>query len=155
LDIDGIPGESTDAKYKDQIHVQSWTVGVTQPHSPHSGGGSTAGKAAFADFSFVAAASKASPTLLLKCADGSAISKAVLTAVASGKDQYVMEQWILSGVAVTSFQSAASGVGGAAPVDQFSLAYSKIQFQFQSQNEKGAASGTTTVGWNLSTNTKI
>jgi type VI secretion system secreted protein Hcp len=38
LKIDGIPGESTDSKHKDEIDVLSWSWGETQETAPPSEG---------------------------------------------------------------------------------------------------------------------
>ena len=39
LKIDGIDGESTDAKHKGEIDLQSWGFGASQSGTMHSGGG--------------------------------------------------------------------------------------------------------------------
>ena len=43
LKIDGIPGESTDAKHKDEIDVLSWSWGANQTGTMSYGGGGGAG----------------------------------------------------------------------------------------------------------------
>src|SRR5919109_5362234 len=87
LKIEGIVGESTDDKHKNEIEVESWSWGATQTGSAAHGGGGGAGKVAMQDFHFVARTSKASPGLLLACATGEHIKKAVLTCRKAGKEQ--------------------------------------------------------------------
>ena len=45
LDLDGIPGESQDEKFKDKIQVLSWSWGASNVSSVAGTGGSGAGKA--------------------------------------------------------------------------------------------------------------
>ena len=44
LKLDGIKGESADAKHKDEIDIESFSWGMTQPASSHLAGGAGAGK---------------------------------------------------------------------------------------------------------------
>ena len=68
LKIDGIDGESQDAKHKNEIHIESWSFGATQGGTSGSGGGGGAGKVSMQDFHFVMGVNKASPKLMLACA---------------------------------------------------------------------------------------
>jgi len=52
LKIDGIEGESTDSKHKNEIELQSFSWGATQPGSAGHGGGAGVGKVQVHDFSF-------------------------------------------------------------------------------------------------------
>ena len=72
LRLDGIPGESLDAKHKGEIDVLSWSWGESQEIAATPGGGSGAGKVAMTDLHVSANLSKASPQLLLACAAGNA-----------------------------------------------------------------------------------
>ncbi len=78
LEIDGIAGESTDARHKDQIELLSWSWGVTNIVSSGGGGGSGAGKPQFQPFVFTHRYDKASPKLMLACASGKHFAKAML-----------------------------------------------------------------------------
>ena len=49
LMLDGIKGESNDAKHKGEIDVKSFSWGVSQTGAGHTGLGSGAGKAEFQD----------------------------------------------------------------------------------------------------------
>ncbi len=50
LKIEGIAGESTDAKHKGEIEVESFSWGVSQSASPSPGVGGAAGAATVAGF---------------------------------------------------------------------------------------------------------
>jgi type VI secretion system secreted protein Hcp len=53
LKLDGIDGESADAKYKGAIEILSFSWGVSNAGSHGSGSGGGAGKASFQDLHFV------------------------------------------------------------------------------------------------------
>lgn len=63
LKIDGIQGESTDAKHEGEISTLSWSWGETQATTPGAGGG--AAKVSMQDFRFSKAVDKTSPKLML------------------------------------------------------------------------------------------
>src|SRR4051812_1850421 len=66
LEIDGIKGESTDAKHPGSMAVDSFSWGAT--HSAgQSGGGGGAGKVKFHDVSITKSVDKASPLLFQAC----------------------------------------------------------------------------------------
>ena len=84
LKLDGIEGESHDSKHKNEIDVQSWSWGQSQTGTHGSGGGGGAGKVSMQDFHFVMGVNKSSPKLMLACATGEHIKKAVLTCRKAG-----------------------------------------------------------------------
>ena len=104
LKVDGIPGESADAKHKDEIDVLAFSWGVSQAGAASSGGGGASGKAAFDDLLVVARTSKASPQLWLACAEGKHIKSAVLTCRRGGKAPVEFLTIVLSDVVVSSYE---------------------------------------------------
>lgn len=78
LQIDGIKGESQDAKHKDWIECTSVHWGILQPRSAtaSTGGGHTAERAELKEISFTKIADLASPILMQTCAMGKTIPKA-------------------------------------------------------------------------------
>src|SRR3982751_4148187 len=87
LKVEGIDGESHDSKHPGWIDIDSWSWGATQPGAHAAGGGGGAGKVAMQDFHFTMKVNKSSPKLMLACANGQHIPKAVLTCRKAGKDQ--------------------------------------------------------------------
>ena len=62
--LDGIDGESTDDKHKNEIEVDSFSWGVTQSGTAgRTGTGRGAGKASIQDLHFTSKVNKASPKL--------------------------------------------------------------------------------------------
>ena len=117
------------------------------------GGGGGAGKASFQDLHFSTKASKASPKLFLNCAIGEHIPKAVLTVRKAGKEQQEYYKITLSHLLVSSFQSGAGG--GPTVMDQFSLNFSKIEFEYKEQKADGTLGAAVKSGYDLGANKKV
>ncbi|WP_028067491.1 Hcp family type VI secretion system effector [Solirubrobacter soli] len=154
LRIDGIAGESTDAKHKGEIAVQTFLWGETQSGSPVGGGGG-AGKLNAGPLILTARASKASPLLLLACASGQHIKSAVLSARRSGagKAQIDFLTITLNDVVITSFEVNANTENG--PVDEVSLAFAQIAVDYREQNADGSPGAVTHAGWDVKANKKL
>src|SRR5258707_5440107 len=79
LKIDGVAGESLDAKHKGEIELESFSWGESQQGAAAASGGAGAGKGQMHDFHFAMRMNKASPQLLLACASGQHLKSAILT----------------------------------------------------------------------------
>ena len=153
LKIDGILGESTDARHKDEIDVLSWSWGVENAGGgAGSRGGGRASKATFEDVHFVSTISRASPTLFLSCATGthhkSAVLSGVRTAAKGASREFLKYQ--LSDVSVTSDHH--SGGDDDPAVEAFSLNYAKIEITYTPQSASGAAGTPIRAGFDVKAN---
>jgi type VI secretion system secreted protein Hcp len=154
LKIDGIPGESTDAKHKDWIEVTSFNQKMEQPASAtaSSVGGATAERVNFGTFDIVHLMDKASAKIYEACASGKHIKEVTLELCRAGGDQmkYVeikLEQVIISSVAT----GGASGEGF--PSETISFSYGKIKWIYtQQKRTDGTGGGNVSAGWDLTTN---
>jgi type VI secretion system secreted protein Hcp len=155
LKIEGIDGESTDDKHKGTIDIESWSWGVAQQGTHSGGGGGGAGKAAFSEFSCTTTVSKASPKLMLACANGEHIKKAVLTVRKAGKEQQEYLVITLSDLLVSSYNVGDSPGGDVAVVDAFTLNYSKIEMEYKEQKADGSLGGAVKAGYDVKANKKV
>jgi type VI secretion system secreted protein Hcp len=155
LKIDGIDGESQDAKHKNEIQIESFSWGATQTGTFAFGGGGGAGKVQMQDFHFVMKHNKASPKLLLACAEGEHIKKAVLTARKAGKDQQEFMKVTMSDVLVSSYQTGGSANGDEIPMDQISLNFAKIEHEYKEQQASGSLGGVVKAGYDLKQMKKV
>jgi type VI secretion system secreted protein Hcp len=155
LKVDGIEGESTDAKHKNEIQLESWSWGESNAGIGHAGGGHGAGKVAMQDFHFVMKMNKASPKLFLACATGEHIPKAVLTCRKAGGTQEEFLKVTMTDLLVSSYQTGGSGHSDIVPTDQVSFNFAKIEFEYKVQNEKGATTGAVKTGYNVKTQQKV
>ncbi len=155
LKIDGIAGESTDSKHKGEIDIESFSWGVTQSGAHAAGGGGGAGKASFQDFHFVMKINKASPKLMLACANGEHIKKATLVCRKAGKEQQEFMTVTMSDLLISSFQTGGSGHGDILPTDQISLNFAKIEFEYKEQKADGTLGGAVKAGYDLKANKAV
>jgi type VI secretion system secreted protein Hcp len=154
LKIDGVPGESPDAKHKGEIQLESFSWGEASPGGAASGGGGGAGKVQMQDLVFSMAVSKASPKLMLACATGKHHKEAVLTVRKAGKTQQEFLVFKFKDVVVTSYQIGGSELGDA-PMDQASLGFSTIQMEYKPQKADGSLDAPVKAGWDLKQNKAI
>ncbi len=154
LKFDGVEGDSSDAKHKNEIEIESFSWGATQTGT-FGGGGAGAGKVQFQDFHFVTRVSKASPTLFLKCASGEHIKIATLSARKAGQAQQDFMHIKIEDVLVSSYQSGGSAGSDAVPTDQVSLNFAKIEFSYAVQRADGTLDAPVKAGWDIKLNKKV
>jgi type VI secretion system secreted protein Hcp len=152
--IDSVPGECTDDKHKDWIAVFSYSHGVSQ-----SGGGSVsshgnrvAGKCDHQDFHLTKRTDKSSPKLFKQCCDGKHYPKVTVEICMDTGAQEVMQRFTLEHVLVTSL-SCGGGHGQENPVENVSLNYGKIKWEYIPLDVKTGAKGAVVpCEWDLMTN---
>lgn len=152
LKIDGIPGESTDAKHKNEIDVLSFSFGESQTGTFAFGGGGGSGKVQMQDFHFVMNINKASPKLFLACATGEHIKSAILTARKAGKEQQEYLKVTMSDLLVSSFQTNGSGGSDPLPMESIALNFSEIEIEYKDQTAQGGLGGSTKAKYSLKEN---
>jgi len=155
LKIDGIDGESADSKHKGEIDLMSWSWGEAQGGTHGTGGGGGAGKVVMQDFHFVMKINKASPKLMLACADGEHIKQAILVCRKAGKDQQEFLKITFKDLLVSSYQTGGHGSADVIPVDQISLNFSSIQQDYKEQKPDGTLGGAVSAGWDVKANKKL
>jgi type VI secretion system secreted protein Hcp len=155
MTIDGIKGESADDKYKEAIDVLAWSWGMTQSGTAHTGGGAGSGKVSVQDLSFTKYIDKASAALMLSCANGKHLKDAKLTIRKAGGDsplEYV--ELKLEDVIVAAVSTGGSG-GEDRLTENVVLNFGKVTFKYSQQDNKGAAKGNETMGWDVAANKKL
>ncbi|MGH9665356.1 MAG: Hcp family type VI secretion system effector [Bryobacteraceae bacterium] len=149
LKIDGVDGESEDAKHKAEIQLESWTFGETNTGTSSYGGGMGAGKVQMQDFHFTMKVNKATPKLFLFCATGEHVKKAVLTCRKAGKEQQEYLKWTFSDLLISSYQTGGHGSSDVVPLDQISLNFSKVEVEYKEQKADGTLGGPIKAGYDL------
>jgi type VI secretion system secreted protein Hcp len=153
LKIDGIEGDSLDKQHKGEIEVLSWSWGESQS-TPSPGGGAGAGKVNLQDAQFTMLTSKASPKLFLAGASGQRFKAATLTCRRSDQSTPVFLKITLSDVLVSSFSTNGAS-SEQLPIDQLSLNYSKIVYEFIPQKPDGSPDTAVKAGWDVKGNKAI
>lgn len=138
IKFDGLKGESTDAKHKDEIDVEAWSWGETHTAGPGGGGGGGVGKVSMQDFHFVMRLNSASIGLMKACATGQHIKEAMLSARKAGKGQQEYLVVKFQDVLISSYQTGGSEGGGIVPTDQVSFNFAKIDVEYRQQKSDGS-----------------
>jgi type VI secretion system secreted protein Hcp len=134
LKLDGIDGESTDDKHKNEIEIESWSFGATQ--TPASGAtGRSAGKSCVSDISMVKFVDKASPALFRAAVVGAHIPTAVITVRKAGDKQQEYLIYTMSDVLVSSVSQSG---GGDVPTESLSLNFASIKISYRVQKPDGS-----------------
>jgi len=128
LDIPGAPGESTDPVHASQIDVLAWSWGMSNSGSAVGGVGGT-GKFSAQDVSFTKYVDKASPLIMLHCANGSHFATATLYVLKAGATPNDYIKIILTDVLVTSVSTGGSG-GEDKLTENVTLNFSKVEFDY-------------------------
>ena len=136
FDTPNIPASATDAEHAGEIEVLSWSHGFVQPTSPtRSATGAGVEQANHQNFVFTKYLDASTNELLKACWSGRQIGKATLTCyrsdgAADNKPveylQVVMEHVVISNYSI-------SGGPGDIPVENISLDYGIIQYNYREQ----------------------
>src|SRR5688572_13595385 len=152
LKIASIEGESSDAKHKNEIDVLSWSWSESQSGTHASAGEVSAHKVNMNDISFTMNVNKASPALLLACANGKHIESALLTCRKAGTEQQEYLKITFTDLLVSSFQTGGSR-HEEIPIDTASLNFSKIEYSYAPQNKKRSLDTPIPLHWTVKENT--
>jgi type VI secretion system secreted protein Hcp len=154
LKIDGIEGESADAKHKGEIDVSSWSWSESQGSHAQILGGMTSGKVEAKGLQFTSHCSKASPKFMLACADGEHFKQAVLLCRKAGTDQQEFFKITMSDVLVSHY-AVGGGSGGPLPVDNVTLTFAKMEVEYKEQSSKGTVGAPVKAGYDFKVNKKV
>lgn len=167
INIDGIPGEGSDAVYKGWIEVLSFSWGASNPTSAtaSSAGGGTTERVTINDLTITKHIDKATPKIHEALSKGTHIPTVTLSLNRAGvsKVQYYevkMEQVIISQAVQ---QAVSMGSRGATdvktktpdnlPVEQVQFNFGKIKWTYtQQKRADGSGGGNVTGGWDLTAN---
>ncbi|PAK16012.1 Hcp family type VI secretion system effector [Burkholderia ubonensis] len=147
IKIDGIEGESKDAKHKNEIDISSWRWGMDQRADMHSGSGGGAGKASVTDLRFHHAIDRASPNLMKYCLTGKHIDQAVLVMRKAGGNALEHLKITMSDVIVSSVT-----IDGASDSEAVTLSFAKVKQEYMVQNEQGGSGGAVTASFDIKAN---
>lgn len=138
LKIGDIKGESTDDKHKDEIDVDNWSWGASNPGSMGYGGGGGTGKVSFHDLSFMHKVDKASPNLWKACSTGEHIKDATLSSAKQGKGPQDFLVIKMSDVLITSVSVSEANGAGSVPMETVTMQFGKVDLEYKPQKADGS-----------------
>lgn len=152
LKLDGIKGESKDHKHKDEIHIESFSWGMSQTAAGHTAGGHGAGKVQIHDISVTKVVDASSAALMLHCCNGKHIKDGLLTVRKAGENPVEYLKIKLTNVFISSVQTA--GHGSESITENVSINFAKFNVNYLEQDEKGASKPAGEMGWDIKANAK-
>jgi len=150
LKLDGVKGESKDHKHKDEIHIESFSWGLSQTGSFGTAGGGGAGKVAVHDISCTKFLDKSSPTLMLLCANGKHIKDGLITVRKAGEKPVEYLKIKLVDIIVSGVQHA--GHGSDLLTESLTLNFAKFHLDYQEQKADGTGQPGGEMGWDVKAN---
>lgn len=149
MKIDGITGESKDARHAGEIEVSSWHWRIHQSSNMLAGAGGGAAKATVDDLVFVHQLDRSSPNLMTFCLTGRHIPRAVLTMRKSGGAPLDFLKLTMSDVVITSVEPSGSEGGY---YEQIHLSFSKVKQEYVLQDAMGVSAGMVTGSFDIKNN---
>jgi type VI secretion system secreted protein Hcp len=153
LKLDGIKGESLDHKHKDEIHVESFSWGMTQSGAHGVGGGGGAGKVNVHDLSVSKFLDKASPILMLHVCNGKHIKEGLITVRKAGDKPVEYLKIKLFDILLSGLQHAGHS-GGDLLTENLTLNFAKFQVEYTPQKADGSPDTTIPMCWDIKKNEK-
>ena len=152
LKLDGIKGESADHKHKDEIHLQSFSWGLSQTGAHGAGGGGGAGKVSVHDISINKAVDKSSPALMLACCNGKHIKDGLITVRKAGEKPLEYLKIKLVDILISGVQN--TGHGSDLLTENVTLNFAKFHVEYQEQKSDGSGQPAGEMGWDVKANQK-
>ena len=152
LKLDGIKGESKDAKHKDEIHIESFSWGMNQTGVAGHGGGGGAGKVSVHDISITKYLDKASTALMAACCAGKHIPEGLITVRKAGDKPLEYLKIKLVDILISGVQEA--GHGSELLNENVTLNFAKFHVEYQEQKPDGSGVPAGEMGWDVKANVK-
>ena len=154
LKLDGIKGESKDAKHAGEIHIESFSWGLSQTGAHGVGGGGGAGKVQVHDISATKYVDKSSHALMLHCASGKHIPGGLITVRKAGDKPLEYLKIKLADILVSGIQVAGHG-GGDLLTENVTMNFAKFWVEYQEQKADGSGQPGGEMGWDIKANQKM
>jgi type VI secretion system secreted protein Hcp len=148
LKLEGVKGESTHAKHKEEILLNTFAWGVSNA-SNSAGGGMAVGKGRPQDIVLTKKYDSSSPVISKHSASGKHFKDATISfALAGGKQEdYLVIK--LKEVFITSHSISATA--GGEVTDQVTMSYGDIEYAYKPQKPDGSLGGEVKFGWDIRT----
>ncbi|MFT6903782.1 MAG: type VI secretion system secreted protein Hcp [Oleiphilaceae bacterium] len=151
LKLEGIDGESQDAKHGKEIDVLAWSWGMSQSGTTHMGAGGGAGKVNVQDISITKYLDKSSTNLMNYCATGKHIKEAILVVRKAGASPLEYVIITMTDVLVSSISTGGSG-GEDRLTENLSLNFGAYKVVYTPQKEDGSGDAALETGFDIASN---
>lgn len=154
LKLEGIEGEAKDDTHGGEIDVLSWSWGMANSGSFHTGGGGGAGKVSMRDLNITKYIDSSSNALYLHASNGKHIPSATLTVRKSGEnplEYYIIKLEKLMVVGVDT----GGGLGDDRLTENVTLNFAKVSVEYIEQQDDGSGGAAKTYGWDIEKNIAV
>jgi len=151
IKIDDIEGESVDDSHAGEIDVLSWSWGMSQSGTTHSGPGGGAGKVNVQDLSFTHYVDKSSANLMKMCCNGKHFEEATLVVRKAGEMPLEYMIVTMKGGLISSVSTGGSG-GEDRITETVTLNFSEFKTEYVPQMADGSGDASVIAGWNIANN---
>lgn len=151
LKIDGVAGESSDAKHKGEIDILAWSWGMTQSGSMHVGTGGGSGKVSVQDIHITKRVDKATPVLLNYCCTGKHFKEVTLSVNKAGGDKLEYLKMEMKDVLISSYSTGGSPHDDAVH-ESLSLNFAQYKVIYTPQKADGTADATVEQSYDIREN---
>ncbi len=154
LEVDGIKGESLDDKHKGAIQILSWSWGLNNTGTFHTGSGGGAGKASFHDLNVTKFVDLSSADLAYSCGSGKHLKSVKLIVRKAGEHPLEYLSYQMEDILVTSIQTGGSH-GQDGVTESVAFNFAKVKMEYWTQNSKGGKGDNKNFGWDIAKNAKM
>ena len=153
LKIEGIKGESIDAKHPGETDILAWSWGMSNSGTAHMGGGAGAGKVNVQDVSITKYVDSGTPDLMLAACSGKHYAKATLVVRKAGEKPLEYMKITMEDVMITAVSTGGSG-GEDRLTENITLNFASVKVIYKPQKKDGSGDADITFGWKIAANIK-
>jgi type VI secretion system secreted protein Hcp len=150
LRVDGVAGDSADARHRGEIEVVSWSLAMANSGSMIAGGGAGAGRTEFQPLKIAQRVDRAVPILVQLAAGGQHVASATLACRRPGRDPVDYLKVTLADVLISGVHL--SDAADAPPSAEVLLAYGRITIEYRPQMPDGSLGPPVVAGWDVRAN---
>jgi type VI secretion system secreted protein Hcp len=154
LKVEGADGESQDDAHAGEIDVLAYSFGASNTGTAHIGGGAGAGKVSVQDLNITKYIDKATPNLILFCANGKHIPECLLTVRKAGESPLEYVKLTLTDCLITAVHAGGSQ-GEDRLTENVTINFAEFKYEYTPQKADGSGDAPVTVGWNVAKNVKV
>lgn len=150
-----VKGEAQDQKHPDEIEVLSWSWGMSQTGTTHSGTGGGAAKVSVQDLTITKWVDKASADLIKACSTGQHFTDGLLTVrKAAGKEAIEYIKVKMQNIIITNVSTGGSH-GEERLTEHVTLNFQKFNYEYTQQMPDGKPGAKPKFGWDIAKNVEI
>lgn len=151
LKIDGVKGESRDAKHAGEIDVLDWNWGMNQSGSSHVATGGGSGKVNVRDITLTKKVDRSSPVLVKYCCNGQHFANAQLTVRKAGGKPVEYLVLKIKDLLISKIDTGGSRSDDTV-TENVTLNFAQFDLIYTPQKPDGSPDATVEQSWNIAKN---